>query len=598
MHLRRILFTLILLVISKFLFARQLLGKSISVQFSGLTAAQALDRVAEKAGCRFSYKSDIFQEQERFSMVAVEMSVKQILDELFQGRYHYTEKASYIIIHPGGETQFVISGFVRNGRTGEFLSNVTVYEDQILASAMTNEKGFFRLPIKNRRHLKSISIIARKESFTESYVALSAGRDHQLEMAIVPDTEIRLNDVWISNQKERSSVLARFLLSSRQKMQSLNIGDFLARRPIQTSLVPGLGTHRLMGAQVVNHFSLNWIGGYTAGVDGFEAGGAFNINRGDVRYFQTAGVFNSGSGSMTGMQSSGVFNWLGTSATGFQAAGVCNIVGTDMNGFQASGIANKNGRKMRGFQSAGLSNVNGGSAAGFQAAGLLNYNDSAFYGFQVAGIANHQYSMSGVSIASVSNTAVRARGVQVSGVFNYARSIRGVQLGIVNIADTMEGLGLGLINYYGNGYHTVAVAYDELGALNLAWVSGSKHWYSLLNFASRMGSSKAFHIDYGLGNRALFSKSFSLQSELSLQTWYIGHWSYTPISLRLQSALVYQATRHCAIFAGISYTTTESKRTTQASGYIDWLQSPGQTYDKIGDRVLGWKGFQLGLRLF
>jgi hypothetical protein len=37
---------------------------------------------------------------------------------------------------------------------------------------------------------------------------------------------------------------------------------------------------------------MNVIGGYTAGVDGLEMGGVFNINQKDVRYFQMAGVFN------------------------------------------------------------------------------------------------------------------------------------------------------------------------------------------------------------------------------------------------------------------------------------------------------------------
>jgi hypothetical protein len=597
MPIRHTFFLLLLLCsATTAVFARPWLGKTVSVQFSGLTATAALDKIAEQSGCRFSYKSDIFSGKERYSIVAVGQTVKQVLDELFQGQYHYSERSEYIIIHPGGETQFVVSGYVRNGRTGEYLSNVTVYEDQILASAMTNERGFFKLPIKNRRHLKSISIIARKDAFSESYVALSAGRDHELELSIVPDAEIRLRDVLIARKREKSSGLARWLLSSRQKMQSLNIGDFLAERPIQTSIVPGVGTHMLMGAQVVNHFSLNWIGGYTAGVDGFEAAGAFNINRGNIRYFQTAGVFNSGGGTMTGMQSSGVFNWLAGSALGFQAAGAVNIVGEDMKGFQASGLLNRNGKCMYGFQSAGLLNVNGGNASGFQASGLVNFNAADFKGFQSAGIANHNRSLAGVGIAGVSNTALRGSGAQLSGVFNYARRFKGLQLGLVNIADTMEGVGLGLINYYGNGYHVVAAAYDESGATNLSWVSGTKHWYSLWNFSARTAAEKAFHVDYGFGNRAVISKKLSLQTDLSFQTWYIGHWDYTPLSLRLQSSLVFQAGKRLALFAGPSYTVTENKATAQAAGYIRWLQLPNQRYDAIGSRVIGWGGWQVGVR--
>lgn len=574
-----------------------MLGKSVSLQFSGLSAVEALDKIAEKAACRFSYKSDILPAQERFSIVAVEMSVKQVLDELFQGRYHYSEKSSYIIIHPGGERQFVVSGFVRNGRTGELLPNVTVYEDQILASAMTNEKGYFRLPIKNRRNLKSVSIIARKEAFTESYAALSAGRDHQLDISIVPDTEIRLNDVWISNRKESGSAFARFLLSSRQKMQSLNIGDFLASRPVQTSIVPGLGTHRLMGAQVVNHFSLNWVGGYTAGVNGAELGGAFNINRGDVRYFQAAGVFNSSNSSMSGFQSAGVFNWTGDTAAGFQAAGVFNFVGGDMNGFQTAGILNQNRGVMRGFQSAGIANRNRSAAAGFQAAGLLNDNDSFFAGFQASGLYNYQGVMRGVSIAGLANSADRLRGVQVSGLLNHARHARGLQLGLVNVADTMEGIGLGLINIYRNGYHTLALTFDEMAAINVAWLSGTKHWYTVLNIAASSKTSDIFHVDYGFGSRILFSRYLSLQTDLSLQTWYAATVAYTPISLRLQSSLVCQVRKRLAFFAGLSYTATENKWANSHAASVEWLPYPQRHYDRPIDKVLAWRGFQLGVRI-
>ena len=34
------------------------------------------------------------------------------------------------------------------------------------------------------------------------------------------------------------------------------------------------------------------FGGYTAGVNGLEIGGLFNLNKKDVRYVQAAGLFN------------------------------------------------------------------------------------------------------------------------------------------------------------------------------------------------------------------------------------------------------------------------------------------------------------------
>src|SRR4029077_11946146 len=96
--------------------------------------------------------------------------------------------------------------------------------------------------------------------------------------------------------------MGKFLLSTKQKVQSVNLKYFFTTRPVQVSLVPGVGTHGRLGAQVVNNFSLNVIGGYTAGTKGVELGGIFNIDKKDVSFFQAAGIFNVDGGKMTGVQ--------------------------------------------------------------------------------------------------------------------------------------------------------------------------------------------------------------------------------------------------------------------------------------------------------
>lgn len=58
------------------------------------------------------------------------------------------------------------------------------------------------------------------------------------------------------------------------------------------SLTPGLSTHGFFNSQIVNTFSLNLIGGATAGVDGTELAGGFNVNQYDMRGAQFAGVIN------------------------------------------------------------------------------------------------------------------------------------------------------------------------------------------------------------------------------------------------------------------------------------------------------------------
>ncbi|WP_344822034.1 carboxypeptidase-like regulatory domain-containing protein [Rurimicrobium arvi] len=589
---------LLFVAYSSVLFARPMLGKSISIHCSQVPVTQALDLIAEKGDFRFSYKSDIFPAGERISITADNKPVKQILDEVFGGRYHYSERNTYVIIHPGGELQFTVSGFVRDGRTGAYLSNVTVYEDQILASATTNDKGYFRLPIKNKRRLKTISIIARKEAYTETFVALNAGCDHQLEMAIVPDSEVMLKDVWIKPATEESSWAAKLLLSSRQKIQSLNIGDFLASRPVQTSFLPGLGTHGLMGAQVINNFSLNILGGYTAGVNGFEMGGLFNINKGDVRYFQLAGLFNNSNGSMKGVQAAGIYNWVNESAAGFQCAGISNYVRHGMQGVQAAGVVNVNGAAVAGFQSAGIANLNATEAQGFQAAGIADHNHSGFRGFQAAGIINNNGRRSeGVSVSGLINNADTMTGAQISGFINRAGLMDGMQLGIINIADSMNGLGLGLFNYYGNGYHKLAIAATEIQSMQVSWISGTQHLYTLFSLGAGFGDKKSYSSGWGLGNRATIGRYVSLQTDAQLQCWYLGSWNYVPISARLQSSLVCRIWSGLELFAGVSLSCTENKTSVATNGYMAWLQQSERKYRNISDRITAWNGFQLGIRV-
>src|SRR5690349_6353906 len=60
-----------------------------------------------------------------------------------------------------------------------------------------------------------------------------------------------LND---SIKVERTFV-GRVFVSSKQKIQSLNLKKFFTDRPYQMSLLPGLSTHGWLNAQVVNKVS-------------------------------------------------------------------------------------------------------------------------------------------------------------------------------------------------------------------------------------------------------------------------------------------------------------------------------------------------------
>src|SRR5690606_2062206 len=99
---------------------------------------------------------------------------------------------------------------------------------------------------------------------------IKPGQDQELTIQILP-TDYTLDTVVVKHRTRiEDTRFGKMFLSSKQKLQSLNVGRFFVEKPFQVSLVPGLGTHGVMSSQVVNKTSLNIFGGYNAGTRGAE----------------------------------------------------------------------------------------------------------------------------------------------------------------------------------------------------------------------------------------------------------------------------------------------------------------------------------------
>lgn len=599
---RALLFTVIICLLVHPLFAQHLLGKVVSVHAQNEPLASVLNQLSKTGNFQFSYKSDIVLQDKKISIKEENKTVKYILDKLLEGSYHYTEKGKYIIIHAGGERFFTISGFIQNGNTGERLSNVTVYEDQILASTLTNEQGYFKLPIKNKRQLKTISIVVRKESFSENVVALNAGYDQELVLPIVPSKEVYLKDVVIKKEDEEPNWANKFFISSKQKIQNINIGNFMANRPIQTSLLPGIGTRGMIGSQVSNKFSFNILGGYTGGVEGLEIGTIFNINKGDVKGLQISGIFNSVSGNVKGCQIGAIYNYVSQNTGGVQISGIGNIVKKKTSGVQIAGISNLDLDNFRGVQISGISNHNQGQTKGIQLAGITNINHKETKGLQMAGFNNHcDTNIKGMQWAGFSNHARKEmKGIQMAGVYNYARKMKGLQFGLINVADTMDGAGIGLVNIYGNGLNKLVVSSSDIQQVNIAYLSGAKKLHSIIGMGANADlHNQLYSAFFGLGSSINLSQRWSLHPECYGQVYYLGDWGYVPLVGRVQLDLSYKVYQKLELFAGVSYSITENRRGTTVKDYSPWLNTSNIQYRIINNNNLAsWMGWQMGIRIF
>ncbi|HUP11602.1 MAG TPA: hypothetical protein VM187_05310, partial [Niastella sp.] len=471
----------------------------------------------------------------------------QILDQLCGNHYKWQQSSNnYIILRkapvtapalvasstPSPEKLYTVSGTILNGETGEKVGNVTIYEKKRLVSTLSDDRGNFTIKLKSRYSTASLTI--SREMFEDTTVVIQPKYNQQVTIVMTPvfaseplvtisPIENELPDTIIVkpptdtftttsfakeevNQVERTRWGKR-LLSAKQNIQSINLKKFFADRTFQVSLTPGLSTHGRLSAQVVNHFSANVIGGYTAGVNGVEIGGAFNINKKDVKYMQAAGLMNVTGGSMEGAQFAGVHNHVLNEVSGLQAAGISNYVKGAVTGVQLSGIYNHVQKDVTGLQAAGIASFVKGNFTGAQLSAIHNHAAGSFtglqasnisnfikgkligvqlsnihnvcydsvYGLQAATIVNFAHKqVSGVQLSTFGNFANRElNGVQISPVFNYSKKLRGVQIGLINVCDTSAGYSIGLINIVFKGYHKIAISTNEVFKYNAAFKTGN-----------------------------------------------------------------------------------------------------------------------------
>ncbi len=496
--------------------AQSLMQKKVSIELKNKPLSEALTAISRQGGFYFSYNSNIISKDSLVTISVKNKTVKQVLDLLLGAHCQYRETDKYIIIQPAErEKWYTISGYIKDANSGDALPDVSVFERQQLASAITGKDGYFSLQLKDHKRYSTAEITVSKGFYIDTSVSLLKGYDQQLELVIAPETYSLPSVVVTQHSGVERSWLGRLFISSKLKTQTLNLGKFFVDKPYQFSLTPGLGTHGKMSGQVENKFSLNVLGGYTAGVDGFEVGGLFNINKKDVRYAQFAGVCNIVAGNVEGFQAGGISNYNGLKTTGFQAAGIINTTGS-MEGFQAAGIVNITTDTAHGVQTAGIVNI--AKRANIQAAGICNIAEDV-EGVQLGGVANIADSIKGVQASGCVNIAENVNGAQVAGFMNIAHKVKGVQIsGFINIADSCD-YPIGLINIVKSGDAAIGASIDEYGHTVIALRSGGRVLYGILGAGGIFDATTfRYAFEAGLGAHWNLRKHFRINVELAALT--------------------------------------------------------------------------------
>ncbi|MFY0254044.1 LA_2272 family surface repeat-containing protein [Chitinophaga sp. 30R24] len=598
---KQLLVLFLICAISVRVAAQGLLNKTVSIEVNQQPLAEVLNSIGKQGNFYFSYLSTILPKDSLVSIVAKNKTIKQVLDLLFAGDYIYKESGDYIILlrRLPGQVVYQVSGVVIDRKTGQRVSNASVYERQQLTATLTNSDGYFRLRLKDKYPTAAISV--SKDLYIDTSVLITAGYDQEVALHISPATyQLKTVDITSRAQVEKTW-FGKVFLSSRQKLTSLNLGAFLADKPYQVSLTPGLGTHGKMSGQVVNKFSFNMLGGYAAGVDGVEIGNVFNIVKKDMQHVQVAGLFNIVGGKTNGIQVAGFHNNVLDSMNGVQLSGGSNITEGSMRGVQVTGAVGQVYGNMNGVQVQGLVGVTRGNTYGWQVAGALSYTGGYMEGLQLSGLGVYNRKEAhGAQIAGAWNiNRGTMRGVQISGLFNYARQMNGVQIGLVNVADTINGYSIGVINIVRKGYKKVSVYCTDVLPYNIAWKTGRSKLYSILLAGLSTGiNNKAWGIGYGIGKLIPLHTLLDLSAEVAVQNIFLGNGSHSIQVYSLQPSLHVKLYKSIELFGGPALSVNKHDNVGSLPGYK--ANIPGEHYPSFGagGNATGWLGWQAGVMFF
>ena len=589
--------------------AQSILDKNISLEINQQRLENVLEIVSNKGNFYFSYNSNIIRPDSLVSLSMINKPIREVLLALFGDGYEFRESGNYIILRRApiklrlvtnqavSENKFyTVSGYVIDDQTGEKVSDASIYEKLRLSYASTNSQGYFKIRLKSK--YKTAAITVSKQFYEDTTVIIEPRYNQSVNITIVPSeisehtvtikpknyqapesikVEVPLNDSmhWLYTYVKRDSVLVertalgKWLVSSRQRIQSINLKQFFTVRPIQGSIVPGLSTNGKLNSQVINNFSFNLFGGYSGGVNGFEIGGLFNIDKRNVQYTQIGGLFNM----------------VGGKVSGVQLAGLSNTVLDSLEGAQFGGITNYVKRNFAGVQLGGIYNHVGGNLKGWQSAGVVNFTNHKTQGVQLAGVAN------------ISSRQVN--GVQIAGVFNYTRRLKGVQIGLINVADSSNGYSIGLINIVFKGYHKLSLSTNEVLNVNAAFKTGNSKLYSiLLAGANADTAKKAFSFGYGLGSEFSLSKRFAVNTELTSQYLYLGTWDYLNLLNKFNLFLTVKFGKYFSVYGGPTYYVFISDQAFPIPGYKTNIPFDSFHKNQFSSRVTGWVGWTAGINLF
>jgi len=585
------------------------LSKRITLSYTSIPLYEALDEISRIGSFSFSYNADLINSDSLVSVDVEDVKVGTVLEELLGENIRNKEVGNHVILmqyvtreqrrDSKQKTEYLIDGFVQDGRTGHMLKDATVYEVSRRKSVLSDSRGHYSFPLPVGMAIQGLYFA--KAGYADTVIFIRPVRDYTLSVPLKP----LYGDILLISSRPAelpvngidSMILVNMLVPRKALITSENLQVY-GTRGFQISLIPYVGTNWMNKGSYTSAISFNLLAGYSGGVNGFELGGLVNIVRKDVRGLQIGGLVNIVGKSTLGVQVGGLFNVNLGHFKGLQLSGLMNFQRDTLTGTQIGGLCNYLEGKMQGVQVGGLTNITTGHVDGWQVGGLANIAFKDVSQIQIGGLFNYGRHVYGIQLGGLVNIANgNVNGLQIGGLFNCAKSVVGLQLGAINVSKTIEsGIPVGFFSYvHKGGLHRFELYADEVFYGNVAFKSGTNRFYNI--FQVGVGTSWMVNYMYGIGTSFTFSPKVSL--DINIISGLV--FSTTP-SLALHGnltkflpAIEYRFWKHFAIFGGPTYNlyAFDNTRTFKPNGI-----APYTFFDQVKgyQRLQMWIGGTVGLR--
>jgi len=623
-------FILIIILLSNiYVFSQEdILSKKISIKTENQTTKNTLKIIEQKTSAKFSYNSEIIDIEKKVSLDAQNIKISDCLDLIFQKKLKYVVAGNHIILLQKEQKKqasktvkkqkYIISGFVKDSKTGFPIENASIYDVNDQYFSLTNQSGKYSMEIIETEKFRGINF--GKIGYFDTVVVFKARANYNLDISLnpIPKIEKSENDkknidtLKIEDPKiESKPILVSKTLNDRNIVKKLvptstiihseNLGHIELIKPFQISFLPKIGTNLNADGITYNRFSINILAGYSKGVMGVEIGSLFNIVRKDVSGIQLSGFTNIVGNKVNGVQMAGFLNLNLGQTNALQTAGFSNINIGNFNGIQMAGFNNIAVKTANGIQLSGISNFVTGNINGLQISGFSNIGLKNVNGIQIAGF--HNFTLKNVNgmqvVGFVNNGMAKVNGIQIAGFANYAGNLRGLQIAPFNFSDTSSGVSIGVFNYVRRGYRQLEFGANQTFQSNIKIRTGIRRFYNVYNFSATATDNYSYSYGLGFGTSIKIYKILYFNIEATQNTLFFNEWfSSTPYFY--QSILPFfqlQFAKHFAVNIGLDFNNHIGINTDKK--YLDYISnlSHFNFHQNIENKIItqNWYSLNIGI---